>query len=150
MQLQDAFLTASIFRHFDFFKFLKVETNVSNKAVETIFCQSDEEDHWHSIIYFSRKMISAECNYEIHDKELLTIMKIFKQWKHYLKDVNHEVLMLTDHKNLSRFMLTIKLSFHQIRWTQKLFKYHFMINYRFDDKNSTDELFRRSNYMTIT
>ena len=45
MQLQNTFLTVSILRHFDFFKFLKVETNVSNKTIKIIFCQFDEEDH---------------------------------------------------------------------------------------------------------
>ena len=45
MQLQNAFFTISIFCHFDFFKFLKVETNVLNKVIKIIFCQSDEEDH---------------------------------------------------------------------------------------------------------
>ena len=94
---------------------MKVETNVSNKAIKVIFCQSDEKDHWHLIIYFSKKMILTKCNYKIHDKELLTIMKIFKQWKHYLKNVNHEVLMLTNYKNLNHFILTIKLLSRQIR-----------------------------------
>ena len=45
MQLQDAFFTISIFRHYNFFKFLKIETNILNKAIEIVFCQSDEEDH---------------------------------------------------------------------------------------------------------
>ena len=45
MQLQNAFFTISILRHFDFAKFLKIETNVSNKAIKIIFCQSDEEGY---------------------------------------------------------------------------------------------------------
>ena len=45
MQLQNAFLTISIFRYFDLFKLLKVETNALNKMIKIIFCQFDEEDH---------------------------------------------------------------------------------------------------------
>ena len=45
MQLQNAFFTISIFRHFNFFKFLNIETNISNKAIKVIFCQFDEEDY---------------------------------------------------------------------------------------------------------
>ena len=67
-----------------------------------------------------------------------------------MKNVNHEVLMLTNHKNFSRFILTIKFSFRQIRWIQKLFRYHFIIDYQSDNKNSTDELFKWLNYITIT
>ena len=58
--------------------------------------------------------------------------------------------MLTNYKNFGRFMLTIKFLFRQICWIQKLFKYHFMINYQSDNKNSIDELFKQSDYMTIT
>ena len=37
MQLRNAFFTILIFYHFDFFKFLKVKTNVSNKIIKIIF-----------------------------------------------------------------------------------------------------------------
>ena len=45
MQLQNAFLTTSILRHFNFFKFLKIETNVLNKAIKTIFYQFNKKGH---------------------------------------------------------------------------------------------------------
>ncbi len=35
--------------------------------------------------YFSRKMIDAESNYEIHDAELLAIFESFCHWRYYLK-----------------------------------------------------------------
>ena len=38
MQLWNAFLTISILRHFNFFKSLRIEMNVSNKAIKVIFC----------------------------------------------------------------------------------------------------------------
>ena len=38
--------------------------------------------------------------------------------------------MFTDHNNLQRFMNTENLSFKQVRWPQKLSKYHFQIDYR--------------------
>ena len=31
-------------------------------------------------------MIFVECNYEIYDKKLLIIIKIFEKWKSELKD----------------------------------------------------------------
>jgi len=36
------------------------------------------------VAFHSTKLNSAEWNYESHDKELLGILKAFKQWKHYL------------------------------------------------------------------
>ncbi len=41
--------------------------------------------------YFSRKMIDAERNYEIHDAELLIIVKSFCHWHHYLEQPYHTV-----------------------------------------------------------
>ena len=45
MQLQNAFFTISILYYFNFFKFLRIETNVLNKIIKIIFCQFDEKDH---------------------------------------------------------------------------------------------------------
>ena len=148
-RLRNAFFKASILQHFDSTKFIRVKIDVSNKAIDEILCQSNDQSHWHSIIYFSRKMISAKCNYEIHDKKFLIIVFAFKQWRHYLKKTKKQMLVLTNHRNLNRFMFTTKLSLRQVRWTQKLSRYNFVIDYRSDSKNSANDLFRRFDYMTI-
>ena len=114
-RLRNAFFKAFILQHFDSTKFIRVKINVSNKAINEILCQSNDQNHWHSIIYFSRKIISTKCNYEIHDKKLLIIVFAFKQWRHYLKKTRKQMLVLTNHRNLNRFMFTTKLSFRQIR-----------------------------------
>ena len=80
---------------------------------------------WHPVAYFSRKMIPAETRYETHDGELLAIVEAFKTWRHYLEGCKHEVLVLTDHNNLRRFMDTKSLSSRQVRWAQKLSRYYF-------------------------
>ena len=146
---RQTFLKAFIFRHFDSTRRIRVKIDVSNKVIEEILCQSNDEKHWHSIIYFSRKMISTKCHYEIHDKELLIIVFAFKQWRHYLERVKEKVFVLTNHRNLNRFMTTTKLSSRQIRWVQKLSRYDFIIDYRFDTKNFANDLSRRSNHMMI-
>ena len=89
-------------------------------------------------------------NYETHNKKLLTIVYVFKTWRYYFFEFQHDVLILIDHRNLNRFMITISLSQRQVRWTLKLFKYYFKINYRSKTKNSTNELFKRSNFITST
>ena len=74
-------------------------------------------------------MISTETQYETYDKELLAIVKAFKTWKCYLEGCKHEVLVLTDHNNLQRFMETKNLNYRQVRWAQKLLWYYFRIDY---------------------
>ena len=51
--------------------------------------------------------------------------------------------MLTNHNNLHRFMDTKSLSFKQVRWAQKLFCYHFRIDYCWAKVNkAADTLFQ--------
>ena len=75
-------------------------------------------------------MIPAETRYETYDNELLAIVKAFKTWRHYLEGCKYEVLVLTDHNNLHCFMDTKSLSSRQVRWAQKLSRYHFRIDYQ--------------------
>ena len=89
----------------------------------------DNLGRWHPIVFYSQKMISVETRYETHNNELLAIVEAFKTWWHYLKGCNHKFFVLTNHNNLRRFMDTKSLSFRQVRWAQKLFRYHFRINY---------------------
>ena len=60
--------------------------------------------------YQFKTMQDAECNYDIHDKELLAIIQVFKEWKIYLRGSPKPVRVLTDHKNLVTFMTAKKLS----------------------------------------
>ena len=59
-------------------------------------------------------MIPARMRYKMHNAELLAIVEVFKNWRHYLKDCQYEVLVLINHNNLCRFMNTKKLSFCQV------------------------------------
>jgi hypothetical protein len=46
-------------------------------SIEMLF-QEENNDHIKSIIYFFKTLSFAECNYEIYDKELLTIIRCFE------------------------------------------------------------------------
>jgi len=75
-------------------------------------------------------MSDAECNYDIHAKELLAIVQAFHEWKRYTRGSPKAVRVLTDHKNLVTFMTTKELSERQARWRQELRQYNFKIEYR--------------------
>ena len=140
--LKNAFCSAPILRHFDQDRPIRVETDASGYAIGAILAQQDNDQQWHPVAYFSRKMISAERNYETHDAELLAIVEAFKQWRHYLEGAIHQVTVLTDHHNLRKFMYTTKLSGRQIRWAHLLSRYDFSIVYREGPKNPADGLSR--------
>ena len=131
-ELRQAFLKAPILHHFDPERHIRIEMDASGYAIGGVLSQltSDNLGRWHPVAFFSRKMISAETKYETHDGELLAIVEAFKTWRHYLEGSQHEVLVLTDHNNLRRFMDTKSLSSRQVRWAQELSRYHFRIDYR--------------------
>jgi len=74
-------------------------------------------------------MLDAECNYDIHDKELLAIVQAFHEWKRYTRGNPKPIRVLTDHKNLVTFMTTKELNERQPRWMQELSQYNFKIEY---------------------
>ena len=130
-ELRQAFLKALILHHFDLEHHIRIETNASGYAIIGVLSQltSDDSSRWHLVAFFSRKMIPTETRYKTHDGELLAIVEAFTTWKHYLEGSQHEVLVLTDHNNLRRFIETKSLSSKQVRWAQKLSSYHFRIDY---------------------
>ena len=88
-------------------------------------------------------MIPAETQYKTHNVKLLAIVEALKTWRHCLEGCKYEVLVLTNHNNLRRFMDTKSLSSRQVRWAQGLSKYHFRIDYCQSKANGVaDALFR--------
>ena len=45
-------------------------------------------------------MSDVECNYEIYDKEMLTIIRALQAWHHYLERLPSVFEIQSDHKNL--------------------------------------------------
>ncbi len=121
-----------ILRHFDQNKETILEINSFNYVNDDILSQYDNEETLHSMIYYSKNLSLAECNYKIYDKKLLTIIHVFKHWWSELKLTELLIKMFTDHQALTSLMKDKKLSRHQMRWVQKLIDFNFKIMYRSD------------------
>jgi hypothetical protein len=87
-----------------------VETDVSDFALGAILSQFGIDGLLHLVVFYSRKLTSAEINYQVYDKELLAIIMAFKQWRPYLAGAQHRIQVLTDHKNLLYFTTTRTLN----------------------------------------
>jgi len=100
------------------------------------------------VAFHSRKLNSAEHNYEIHDKELLAILEAFMEWKHYLYGADKPITVYTDHQNLQHFLTTKKWNQRQIRWAQLLASFNFKIIYRPGSRSGKpDALSTRPEYL---
>jgi len=97
-ELKQQFTTTSIRAHFYLEQARGIETDASDFAPAAILSQFQDKS-LHPVAFHSRKLNSAERNYEIHDKKLLAIMEVFMKWKHYLYGADKPITVYTDHQN---------------------------------------------------
>jgi len=64
----------SILRHFNQNRKTILKTDSFNYVNNDILSQYDDEETLHSMIYYSKNLSLAECNYKIYDKKLLAII----------------------------------------------------------------------------
>ena len=146
-QLKQAFAFISILRHFDFNLETWLKIDVFDFVVIVILSQKKLDELFYFVIYMSKIMSSAECNYEIYDKKLLIIVRIFKEWHPKCAEilVKEFIRVINDHRNLKHFMTTKQLNRRQTRWTKFLSKFNFKIKYRSNvQETKPDNLIQRS------
>jgi hypothetical protein len=143
--LKQAFTSAPILRHFNPTKESIVETDASDYVSAAVLSQCDDEGIVHPVAFFSKKHSPAECNYKIHDKELLTVIKAFSEWRHYLESAQFDIKVISDQRKLEYFMSTKMLNRRQARWSEFLSRFNFVIQFRPGKQGrKPDELTRRS------
>ena len=99
------------------------------------------------MIYMFKQMSFAKCNYEIYDKKLLVIVRIFEKWHSKCVDilVKKLIKIINDHQNLQIFMITKQLNRRQARWVEFLSKFNFQIAYRSNAQDAkSNSLTKRS------
>ena len=108
----------------------RVEPDASGWATGGAMSQRDPLLGWRPVAFYSAKHTPAECNYDIHDKELLAIVKCLKEWHSELRGCSKPFEILTDHKNLEPFTVTKKLTERQVRWSEFLSQFNFQLSHR--------------------
>ena len=73
-----------------------------------------------SIRCISRTLSPAECNYDVHDKEMLAIVFACIEWRALLLSLTNNFEILTNHRALEYFMTTKILNRCQVRWAGRL------------------------------
>lgn len=141
--LKNAFLDATIVRHFDPTLPVTLETDASDFAISGVISQQFS-DGLRPIGFYSRKLRDAELNYDTHDKELLAVIECVKAWRHWLQG-STPFTIITDHHNLQYFMSTKQLNRRQVRWSHVLTDYNFTLVHRSGSLNGkADALSRRA------
>lgn len=79
--LRSQFLRVPILTHPKFDQPIIIETDASDAATGGILSQQADDGYLHPCAYRSSKMSPAEQQYDIYDKELLSIVLAFQDWR---------------------------------------------------------------------
>ncbi|MBW0523164.1 hypothetical protein O181_062879 [Austropuccinia psidii MF-1] len=126
--LKEAFTTAPILLHFNPSLPTIVETDSSAYALGAVLSQLNYSGK-NPIAFDSCKLLPAELNYEVQDKELLGIVWGLKLWRAFLFSLSDSFEVLTDHSSIQYFMSTKVLTCCQAHWAEFLSGFHFSIAY---------------------
>ena len=144
-EIKQVVTKAPVLAHFDRDKKAIVKTDSSDYVSSGILSQIGEDGLLHPVAFLLKKLITAECNYNIYDKELLAIIRCFEEWKPELEGTGMPVKVLFNYKNLEYFITTKKLTRRQARWAEFLINFNFKISYRPGKKNEkADSLTKRT------
>ena len=56
-----------------------IKANLSDYIIRGILSQYNKDGVLYPVVYFLKQLNPAKCNYEIYNKELLAIIRYFKQ-----------------------------------------------------------------------
>jgi len=125
----------------------RVEADSSDVATGAVLSQESDDGKWHPIAFLSKSLNPVERNYEIHDKELLAIIRALEEWRHFLEGATNKFEVWTDHKNLQYFRTSKKLNRRQARWSLYLSRFDFNLHHRPGrSMGKPDALSRRSDH----
>ena len=135
-ELKNKLISAPVLSIPDQSKPFTLHCDASDLAIGAVLSQDD-----HPVGFTSRKLIEAELNYPVHEKELLSIVNAIKVWKHYL--LGNQVIIYTDHKPLEFFNSQKSLSRRQARWMELFAEINYRIIYKKGvDNSAADSLSR--------
>ena len=84
--------------------------DASQEATGTILWQRDDQGERRPIGYDSKTFSTTKRNYPIWDREFLAIIRGLEHWQHLLMGARHQVVIITDHKNLQYFRSAQKVN----------------------------------------
>lgn len=79
-------VSAPVLKHVDFNLPFVVDSDASEFALGAVLLQPEQmySNVLHPVAYASRKLVAAERNYSVYDKELLCLIFAFGKWHQFL------------------------------------------------------------------
>src|SRR6266540_4648946 len=63
-----------------------IEADSSDFATGAVLSQVSVDDRkWHPVAFMLKSLSPVECNYKIHNKKMLAIIRALQEWRHFVK-----------------------------------------------------------------
>jgi len=112
-----------------------MEVDALDYSMGGVLSMECEDGKWKLVAYLLKSLNETERNYEIHNKEILAVIRGLENWRHLLEGTRFKFEIWTDHKNLEYFMKVQKLNWRQAKWALYLSRFDFFTKACFRSKN---------------
>jgi len=84
-ELKEQFTKELVLAAPDLDKKMRMEVDVSDYTTGGVLSMEYEDRRWRLVVYLSKSLNEMERNYEIHDNEILVIIRGLENWRHLLE-----------------------------------------------------------------
>ena len=86
-KVKELVLSDAVRVHYSPYAETRMETDASDEVVARVLTQLQKDEKWKPAAYFSKTMSPEEMRYEIHDKEMLAVVRALQKWQGMLLDL---------------------------------------------------------------
>jgi hypothetical protein len=84
-ELKDKFTSVPLLVPPDMTLRFRIESDASDYATGAVLSQYCQDGNIRPVTFLSKSLNEAERNYDVHDKELLGVIRALEEWRHYLE-----------------------------------------------------------------
>ena len=143
-ELKGIFTTRLVLVAPDLDKEFRVKANALNYATRGVLSIKCSDELQRPVVFISKSLSNIERNYEIHNKEILAVVRCLEVQRHFLEGMTIKFEIWTDHKNLEYFIKAQKLNRRQARQALYLSRFDFTLKHVLGSRmEKTNSLSRR-------
>jgi RNase H-like domain found in reverse transcriptase/Reverse transcriptase (RNA-dependent DNA polymerase) len=123
-----------------------LEVDASQYATGAILYQPNNKGRLCPMGYHSHTLNPVERGYDVHDRELLAVMRGLRQWRHLLLSSPFTTTVIMDHANLQYYRQPQKINHRVACYLADLVDYHFKLIHKLGASKRVDHLSRWPDY----